>query len=828
MIKKSKYLILLFSLLLFTHVNAQTIPNGIKDLGRRTNIDYFQYTENSDTAFYLGWYLTLEKHPQAFQFLDASIVSAQNRGDQVGANKLKSLKAQKLRDLNGEKKPIKATVIKKIIEQKPTPKPEIIAPAVEIEPLHVFHQKRIDAGTANKEELIESHEYLADYYGSEEKKQYLLQVENLEAILIIYQYEENTEKTKEYHQKVAFAQTRAGINDIARINHQIYIDGIKDEVKKIKTIDEIGDYYFEKDLYENSLYFKEKLLEIGEKKQIDSIIIDANNDIGSIFQVLGIKEKAFQNHQEALKLSDAINNNLRIAQSHIKLGILNASIKQFETAEDNLDTALAIALENGYDKELVDIYNEKANLCLVQKRPKAAIENINLCNEILEKIGDKNRLIINLNTIGDINYDFNFIPEAKDSYQRSINLALETQKQSLLSMNYADYGKILLSENKSAAAMDSCFKGYNIAKNIKYLEFKANNCKCLHLASKKEKQFEKSVNYLEEFTAVKDSLFNIAKLKQVSKLQARYEFEKQIVAKDYSIQLLEEQNNKRNILFGLLALLAMFLIFGLTLLSKNLREKNKYNNELFELNDELKSMNYQQLQNNQKLVEANKVLENFAAVAAHDLKVPLRSISSFSEMLLRKNKDKFDEKDKEYFGFIAKDSERLQNMVTSLLAFSKIGKNLPPTEYINLNDVCDAVVQRLQVKINEKNAMFDIGLLRSVNVNQPLIEQLFQNIISNSLKFQKKHNIARIVIEGKEVSNGNFYQVSITDNGIGIDKENIENVFELFSRMNNRSEFSGNGIGLATCKRIVEHYGGEISISSIKNRGTTVTFTLPL
>lgn len=227
----------------------------------------------------------------------------------------------------------------------------------------------------------------------------------------------------------------------------------------------------------------------------------------------------------------------------------------------------------------------------------------------------------------------------------------------------------------------------------------------------------------------------------------------------------------------------------------------------------------------QKVEETTKYLENFAAVAAHDLKAPVRIASSFAKILHRKYKDKFDPKDVEYFRFISDNIGRLGIMIDDLLSLSKLDQDLPPPRLTNINDVLQEVLTRLKARMDDTKAVVQLNSdLPYVEAHNSLIVQLFQNIIENAMKHRVAARDPKIIIHSRPFeANAAYHLFEIRDNGEGIPHRLQPYVFELFNGSNKNDS---TGIGLATCKKIVSLYGGKIWVESEPTVGTSIFFTL--
>jgi PAS domain S-box-containing protein len=228
----------------------------------------------------------------------------------------------------------------------------------------------------------------------------------------------------------------------------------------------------------------------------------------------------------------------------------------------------------------------------------------------------------------------------------------------------------------------------------------------------------------------------------------------------------------------------------------------------------------------QELARSNADLERFAYVASHDLQEPLRMVASFTQLLARRYKGKLDAEADEFIAFAVDGANRMQHLIQDLLSYSRLttrGKRLEPTES---RVACDNAVKNLSEAIRDSGAILTVGTLPLVLADSTQLAQLFQNLIGNAIKYRGGNRTPEIRVAAQE--NGTDWIFSVADNGIGIEPQYFERIFQMFQRLHTRNEYSGTGIGLAICRKIVERHGGRVWVESQPGHGSTFFFTIPI
>jgi signal transduction histidine kinase len=231
-----------------------------------------------------------------------------------------------------------------------------------------------------------------------------------------------------------------------------------------------------------------------------------------------------------------------------------------------------------------------------------------------------------------------------------------------------------------------------------------------------------------------------------------------------------------------------------------------------------------------ELRRSNAELEQFAYVASHDLQEPLRKVTSFCQLLEKRYGDKLDERGIEYIDFAVDGAKRMQVLINDLLTFSRVGRLNSAQSDVDLDTSLDAALANLTVATDESHAEITRpeAHLPTVVGDPTLLSMLWQNLIGNAMKFRREGVAPRIVIECERAIDEDKWLITMSDNGIGIAPEFVDKVFVIFQRLHGRDAYGGTGIGLALCKKIVEHHGGTIWIDTNYTEGTRFRFTLPI
>ncbi|WP_414470153.1 PAS domain S-box protein [Methanobacterium sp. ACI-7] len=248
-------------------------------------------------------------------------------------------------------------------------------------------------------------------------------------------------------------------------------------------------------------------------------------------------------------------------------------------------------------------------------------------------------------------------------------------------------------------------------------------------------------------------------------------------------------------------------------ISRDITERKKMENEMNELIKELE--------------RSNEELRRFAYITSHDLQEPLRTIASFTQLLERRYKGKFDKDADEFMDYIVDASVRMKQMIQDLLEYSRVATKGEEFEEVNSENVIKQVIDSLKIIIDENNAEITYDSLPNVFADESQIRRVFQNLISNAIKYRKPEEPPKIHIGVIKDDENKEYIFSVSDNSIGIEEQYFERIFTIFQQLHTLDKYKGTGIGLSIVKRIVERHGGHIWVESSLGKGSTFYFTIP-
>jgi len=416
---------------------------------------------------------------------------------------------------------------------------------------------------------------------------------------------------------------------------------------------------------------------------------------------------------------------------------------------------------------------------------------------------------------------------------KAISLAKKATNQKHLATAYNQLGSTYELKNEPYKAVFFYRKANEIAETLQDKALLMNSYEWLHKFSLKQGKYKEAYNYLQKLTLIKDNPNNnkikeqlISQKLEYLNNQKQYEYLSLLSKENEQANTIKKQKMKSQALFVITFLSVILAI----LLYNSYKSKLLYNKrleaEVKARTGDLKVANNELQIINGKLKQSNLELERFAYIASHDLKSPLRNIVSFLGLCKRRLKDKSYIKIEEYIQFATDNANQMYTLIQDVLEYSRVN-NQSMTGWekeVDLNEILASVIYNIDSDIKHNNAVIQTCPLPVVKGSRVHLLQLFQNLISNGIKYNK-NSLPKVLLSHEE--NTDEHIIQIKDNGIGIEEQYHEKVFDMFNRLHTQANYSGTGLGLSICKKVVQDMKGRIWLESEPGIGTTFFVSIP-
>ncbi len=580
--------------------------------------------------------------------------------------------------------------------------------------------------------------------------------------------------------------------------------------------------------YHEALERYDRILKLDKDRMPEKVWINTLCQTSSSYQALGNYEKAYDLQMKALHLYEASNDTVGMGRSNYIIGTIFYYQKQYNEALRQYEKALFICEET---KIQFLIYSCLGALGSTHEKLGNISESILFNTKALQLAKDINYdsgIAYSLDNIGTGHLQNGNCEKAKESILESIKLKKRLKDNWGILGSKFSMVKVFEQCEEQGSVLPLLLEVLSMSKEL------GAKSRELEVYERLSEFYDKrdpitAYKYTKKFIALKDTVLNEKTLEEMGQSKQRYE----LVTKEHEINMLKAENKILNVskenqrlyvilYLGsvILFLLAIFWFFSRLNMQRRVNEMLESKNDLLNLkNEEIRVKNKQ-------LEHSNEDLAQFAYVASHDLKEPLRMIHSYTTLIERRYNDKLDESGKEFMHYIVDAVDRMKNLLDDLLDYSRSGKQEMPDTLISVADMMIVVEANLkgQIEDNKGSLIVRNENLPSILAHKSQLMQLLQNLVSNGMKFRGERD--PIIIIDCVKKNDQFI-FSVKDNGIGISKTNQEKVFEMFRRLHTREEYAGTGIGLATCKKIVSNMGGDIWVESEEGVGSTFFFAVP-
>jgi signal transduction histidine kinase len=567
-----------------------------------------------------------------------------------------------------------------------------------------------------------------------------------------------------------------------------------------------------------ALDYVNEALEIANTLNLTKGKADITHDKGMVFWYQGNYEQASKFFFDALAQREKLGDKLGLSRSYNNIGNVFFHQEDYEQAFEYYSLGLKMREELKDSVGLIYSYNNLADVALKRRDFDGALKNYQIAQSYGEATGHQGGLSFVLQNMGLLYKEKSQIDSALYYFNKSLPLAEAIEDKNKVSFLLNQIARVDLDNRNYSDALDLGKRSFRYGNEAGAKDKMRDACEILSVAYAGVGNYEEAFLEMQKFKKLDEEIAGEDKEKAIFEITSKYETAKkeaEILSQKTELLENEKKVNRLTIfifilIFLTIVLVALGLFFRYRLQIQNakmLRQKNK-----------------QIEAQNEKLIRSNSALEQFAYVASHDLKEPLRNISSFSSLLKRNYESKLDQTGKDYIGIITNGVRHMSALLEDVLAYSRLTQNtLTRDEDINMNEVVASVKETLEQVIEEKNVLITSDDLPKVKSNSIQMYQLLQNLISNGIKFNDK---PKPTVHVGYIRENGLHHFTVTDNGIGINQEYENKIFQIFQRLHKKEEYTGTGIGLAICERIVKQHGGEIWLESQGDNGSTFHFTL--
>jgi len=560
------------------------------------------------------------------------------------------------------------------------------------------------------------------------------------------------------------------------------LKGLDDDSLKAEVYNLICKIYINRQEYDQILKFAEEVLSISKASGDVEKEIIASSYLAVYYGSQLDYKTSIQYFYDSLEQSESIGFDRQTARNLINIGTIYArlfnqkeALTKYESAVEKYDRVLA-------NRTKTILFNNIGKIYFEEKEYDKSVLYFEKTLDLAVEIKYTEMVALALVHLGKINCELQKFKEAEGFADRASEILEDLGDVNAKCINFLNYGKLAHHSGDFATAIRHLKAGIEISQKVKNEDVEIECLKFLSEVFAAQEDFENAFDFKKLYAKKQAEYLRKQRNRQVLDAEIKFATKE----KQQQIDALQKENQ----------LQAMLL----------------------EKQEEIERANEQ-------LTQANEELKQFAYVASHDLKEPLRMIGSFTQLIHKKYAQEADEKTQTYFEYVTDGVDRMNGLLDGLLRYATVGRGSIQLKPVDLNDMLTVVQSNLRLLIEETNTQIVIDDLPTIQGISSLVSQLFQNLISNAIKFRGKDVTPQIRITS-EIREKD-YLIGVSDNGIGIKPEYKERIFVIFQRLHARTEYEGTGIGLAICHKIVQRLGGKIWVESEFGEGSTFYFTFP-
>lgn len=624
--------------------------------------------------------------------------------------------------------------------------------------------------------------------------------------------------------------------------YHYYKEGVQSSVSKKNLVDEVCYIYwyaYNLTINENNVAQSNEIIDKAKQIIVSNPDVNFGKIEGKVYLLLGynnrisgLYKEAFDHYNLCLEVSYNLKDSMTISKALLNIGIIHNNIGNNDLARDYYEKSITIDKALGNKGLMVYGYNNVAYIDQQNKNYKKAEENYQKGYDLAEELNMsdlKTTILINLGTL---HREMDEPEKARVYFDQGYKSAVANSHDLDMALAFVNIESIDKNSRKNANTIKKIEEALSLAQEKGDATLERESLSLLTSVHYNNQNHKKAYDYLTRLNTLNESLSQNELKKEIEMAQYRADLE--IVEKEKEMKkeqnevilkesLLHSQNIRKLLLISIIALslLLALLFFNFSKVIKAMKDIELKNRQLLETEKSLAKNN----KDLKKYIDLNIQLEQFAHIASHDIKSPLRTIGSFVGLLKKSSKDKLDTKETEYLDLIETGAVRLNVLIDDLLDYTKANSKKLKLTDVNLKLLIEAVRSDLEYNINKNNAKIDVDLhTKWVIADKTMIKQVVQNLIDNALKFRRQNTPCVITIKSWE--DEEYSYVAVKDNGIGISDKYKEQIFEKFAKLNSNDKYEGSGLGLSICNQIINRHEGTLEVSSNPDYGSTFTLSI--
>ncbi|MEL6923237.1 MAG: ATP-binding protein [Bacteroidota bacterium] len=554
----------------------------------------------------------------------------------------------------------------------------------------------------------------------------------------------------------------------------------------IQMTSAIGGGYWRKKQNGDALQYFQRAHKWALQLADKDLLMSTFNNLGIISSDIGRSEEAIRYFLAEERIAEELNDIASMATVNLNVGFEYREMGKYEKALKRFGKAIPLFEQAKDYRGLALGYSNQGKTLLDLQQYREAIQSIDQGIELCERYTLKEEMLY----------------------------CLRNKTRGILEMGYGKEA-ILLAQ-----------RGLDLGEEINYRKIQHEFYEFLAKAHLIEKQYEQAFQWQQACMVLKDSLHDLSLQKEVAQLEISF----QTRQKDAENKLLKQESENQGLVIrqrtrlSIATLFAIVLLLALAFQLFKTRQQTKNMNR--ELEAKVKSRTQELEGLNEQLSKSNEELQRFASIASHDLKEPLRNMGGFISLIKRRLQKYDDDSLMEYLGFVERSNHQMVDLVNNVLEFSRLESfKQSNRKQIDLNTVVSDIEVLLAETIKNRKVQIQYDQLPAVVSHASMIRIVLKNLIENGIKYNKSDEpVIRIEHEADDQQ----LRLRVIDNGIGIDPEYHEKIFEMFARLHHRGEYKGSGMGLAFCRKILQNNGGDIRVESRQGSGSIFTICLPI